>query len=373
MAHIIYRLHIGGLENGLVNIINRMPDELYRHAIVSLTDYSDFRSRIHRKDVSIFALNKKEGKDPTVYLKLWRLLRRLRPAILHTRNLAALDSVLIGVLAGVPHRIHGEHGRDIMDLHGNSWKYNALRRVCSPFVHRYVPMSHDLAAWLRDTVGIAERKIAHIYNGVDTHRFCPASERRTRLPVSGFCNSDSIVIGNVGRLAHVKDPLTLVHAFLRLLEQLPDGRKTLRLVLVGDGPLQPEIERLLEDANATEIAWLAGPRDDVARLLRGFDVFVLPSLGEGISNTLLEAMATGLPTVSTRVGGTPEIVVDGVTGMMVPAGDPAAMAQAMIAYVHDPALRWCHGRAARERIEREFSIDGMVRRYQALYDTVLRR
>lgn len=372
VAHVIYRFDIGGLENGIVNIVNHICHKKYRHAIICLTNYSNFRFRI-RKDISLFALNKQEGKDLSVYVKLFRLMRTLRPDIVHTRNLAAVDSALIAKVAGVPRVVHGEHGRDIVELHGNNWKYNLFRRFCRLFVDRYIPMSRDLASWLHDRIGVPENKIAQIYNGVDVGQFYPATSNRAPVPVSDFAPDGTIVIGTVGRLVPVKDPITLVHAFLHLLSLIPKARKRLRLALVGDGPLQPEIQALLQGADATGIAWLAGAREDIPQLLRSFDVFVLPSLTEGISNTILEAMASGLPVVATRVGGTPELVTENVTGMMVPPAQPFAMAKALQTYIQNPILMRRHGRAARERIENEFSVKTMVRQYEAVYDALLNR
>jgi sugar transferase (PEP-CTERM/EpsH1 system associated) len=371
VAHIIHRLDIGGLENGLVNIINRMPTNLYRHAIICLTAFSDFSLRINRSDVAILALNKRDGKDPGSYLRLWRLLRRLRPDIVHTRNLPTLDAIFVAVAAGVPRRVHGEHGRDMLELQGNNRKYNLLRRLCRPFVHIYIPLSRDLTFWLREEIGVPEKKIAQIYNGVDVKHFRPVHAARAPLPVNDFAPSGTIVIGTVGRLASVKDPLALVQSFLQLTESLPEARKRLRLVMIGDGPLRGRVEELLNNAHAADIAWLAGARDDVPELLRGFDIFVLPSLAEGISNTILEAMATGLPIVATRVGGTPELVIDGVTGTLVPPADVGAMAHALRMYIERPDVRHKHGRAARDRVERDFSIATMVSSYQSVYDALM--
>lgn len=370
VAHILYRLDIGGLENGLVNLINTIPVDRYRHAVISLTEYTDFRFRIRRQDVEYYALHKRPGKDFGAYLRLWRLLRRLRPQIVHTRNLSALDCLLPAALAGVRCRIHGEHGRDIIDIDGSNWKYNMLRRAIRPLVHRYIPLSRDLENWLQRRIGVTPEKISRIYNGVDTRLFQPASAREP-LPDTNFAPPGTMVIGTVGRMQTVKDQLTLVRAFLHLLKTTPGAREKLRLALVGDGPLRAQAAAMLAAEDAGALAWLAGSRDDVPRLLRGLDVFVLPSLAEGISNTILEAMACGLPVVATRVGGNPELVIEGETGMLVPAADPAALAGALGNYLRDPSLARRHGRASRERVEREFSLHAMVQRYLAVYDDVL--
>ncbi len=371
IAHIIYRLDIGGMENGLVNLINAIPPERYRHAVVCLTEYTDFRSRIRRPEVEYYALHKRSGKDLGVSVRLWRLLRRLRPDIVHTRNLSALDSLVPATLAGVAARVHGEHGRDMIDLDGRNRKYNMLRRLLRPLVHRYVPLSRDLEIWLRECIGVPTESIVRIYNGVDTEKFHPAADGRVPLPVEGFAPPGTIVIGTVGRLQAVKDQITLVKTFLRLLEMAPDFRNRLRLVLIGDGPLRAEAAERLTSAGVAELAWMPGARDDIPELLRAFDIFVLPSIAEGISNTILEAMASGLPVVATRVGGNPELVVENVTGLLVPAADPVAMATALSAYVRDPAQGQRHGDAGRKRVQSDFSLRVMVERYLAVYDALM--
>src|SRR5438552_18211902 len=140
VAHIIYRLDVGGMENGLINLINHMPPERYRHAIVCLTEFTDFRKRLRRADVGCYALHKKLGKDIPLYGRVWRLLRELKPQIVHTRNLAALDSLVPAAAAGVRHRVHGEHGRDINDVDGDNRKYQLLRRALRPFTQRYITL-----------------------------------------------------------------------------------------------------------------------------------------------------------------------------------------------------------------------------------------
>lgn len=358
IAHVIYRLDIGGLENGLVNLINRIPEDLCRHVILCLKDHTDFRDRIQRRDVTVIDLNKREGHDFRMMWRLWWLFRKLRPQIVHTRNLAALDAVVPAALAGVPLRIHGEHGRDMQDLDGSNVRHRQVRRALFPFVHRIIALSRDLESYLGNKVGVKRNRIVQIYNGVDSQRFHPAVAK----------NGAVTVFGSVGRLQAVKDPLTLVRAFIRLLDMAPPLRTRVRLLMVGDGPLRQEAASLLEKTGCADLAELTGAREDVPHLMRQMDVFILPSLAEGISNTLLEAMATGLPVVATRVGGNSELVEQGVTGLLVPSADPDAMAQAMLRYATEPALREAHGHAARRTVEHRFSMDAMVNAYLQVYD-----
>jgi sugar transferase (PEP-CTERM/EpsH1 system associated) len=371
IAHVIHSLAVGGLENGLVNLINHLPRDRYRHVVICLTGYTEFRNRIRNPDVAVYALHKRPGKDFRIFVELWRLLHRLRPDIVHTRNLSTLEAQLPAALAGVPHRIHGEHGRDVDDMDGTRRKYQLLRRVFRPFVHRYVALSSELARYLQEKVGVPERKLIRLCNGVDTRRFVPDDAGARLLSTPLPLDADSVIIGTVGRMEPVKDQLTLVHAFIELVRARADGSEKLRLVIIGDGVLRAPAMALLEEAGMSPIAWLPGERDDVPELFREMDIFVLPSLAEGISNTILEAMASGLPIVATDVGGNGELVVGGETGILVPRADPKAMAEAIKRYADDQDLRRLHGEGGRRRCETEFSIDTMVRRYGDLYDGIL--
>lgn len=370
VVHVIHRLDVGGMENGLVNLINHMPADKYRHAVVSLTESTSFRERIQRDDVEFFSLHKKPGHDLGLYIRLWRLLRRLRPTIVHTRNLASVEAVIPAVLAGVPCRVHGEHGRDLQDVDGTKRKYRLLRRVIAPFVHRFIALSGELESYLVDAVGISPSRVTRIINGVDNDKFRPALERAVALPAeAGIDAAGLVVIGTVTRMQEVKDPLTLVRAFAKLVT---DGRApNAALVMVGDGPLLERVREELRAAGVERHVWLAGSRDDVPELLRSFDIFALSSRVEGISNTVLEAMSSGLPVVASRVGGNHELIVDGETGALVPPRSPDLLAEALARYVNDRDLAREHGRAGRERAEQSFDLIGMVARYGEVYDDVM--
>ncbi len=372
IAHVVHHFGTGGMENGMVNLINRLPTERYRHAILCLAGHGEFRRRIHNPAVEFHDLGKRPGHDLAWYPRLYRLLRELRPSILHTRNLSTLEAQFVGALARVPGRVHGEHGRDVFDLEGRNRKYNLLRRAARRVVHRYIAVSRDLAGWLEATVGVAPARIQQIYNGVDGERFHPRDGARPDLGRPEFFAGAHCVIGSIGRMAEVKDYPGLVQAFIRLCEDRADAAG-LRLVLVGDGPARGRCQAMLEAAGLAGRAWLPGDRADTAEWLRAFDVFVLNSLGEGISNTILEAMASGLPVLATRVGGNPELVTPGQTGGLLPPGSPEQLAAALVAYVDDPARRQSEGAAARARIEREFDWRRATDAYADIYERLLTR
>ncbi|MDA8382456.1 MAG: TIGR03088 family PEP-CTERM/XrtA system glycosyltransferase [Betaproteobacteria bacterium] len=371
MAHVVHRFALGGMENGMVNLLNHLPEGHSRHVIVCLEGYTDYRERIRRPDLEIHALHRRPGLDPSVYQKAWRLLRRLRPQVVHTRNLSALEIQAVAAAAGVRGRIHGEHGRDIFDLAGTNRRYNWLRRAMAPLVGHYIAVSQDLKAWLTASVGVPEDKVTQIYNGVDIERFAPRGQTRHRLGPPGFATPGSFIIGAIGRMAAVKDHRMLVRAFIRLAQALPQERNRLRLMIVGDGLARQDCIDLLAAAGLAHLAWLPGERADIPELLGAMDVFVLPSLGEGISNTLLEAMACGLPVAATNVGGNPELVTAGETGTLVPAGDDLALARALADYLAHPERARREGQRGRARVEARFSLQAMVASYLAVYDEAL--
>lgn len=372
VAHVMYRFDTGGLENGVVNLINHMPADSYRHVIIALTEVTDFRKRIQRHDVQFISLNKAPGHGFWLYLKLFKLFRQLRPAIVHSRNLAALEVQLPAWLAGVPVRIHGEHGRDVGDLDGSNVTLQRVRRFYRPFVSYYLALSRDLAQYLTGIIRVPKHKVLQVYNGVDSNRFHPGQRNHTAVACP-FTRPESWLIGTVGRMQMVKDQPTLARAFIRALEIKPLLKQRLRLVMIGDGPLRAECQQLLDKANVSELAWLPGERNDIPEIMRGLDCFVLPSLAEGISNTILEAMASGLPVIATDVGGNADLVTTGKTGTIVPSADPEVMAQEIVRFATQPNLAIDMGIAGRNKIEQQFSMKAMVAAYQGTYDKLLHR
>jgi len=364
LAHVLFRFAVGGLENGVVNLINHLPTDRYRHAVICVTDHDpEFARRLRRSDVQVIELHKQPGLDLAVWWRLHKVLRQLQPDLVHTRNLSALEALLPSWLAGVPARLHSEHGRDVSDLHGSKKRYRWLRRLLLPLAHTVVALSQDLGGYLRESVGIAENKIQVICNGVDCNEFSPS--QADQIPQ----HDQMLRFISVGRLQDVKDPLNVLRAFAAIKQLRPE--QPMQLELVGDGPLLDACQQFVAALGLGDCVQLPGAASDIAQRLRHADVFVLGSRAEGISNTVLEAMASGLPVVATRVGGNAELVDDGETGFLVPAQQPEALAAALRRYVDDRALLGRHGAAARERAVAQFSLAGMMARYQALYDQLL--
>lgn len=373
VLHVMHRFDTGGLENGVANLINHMSPNAYRHAVLALTEITNFRRRVLRSDVAYFALNKPPGQGVWQYPRLLRLLRQLRPSIVHTRNLAALEMQVPACLARVPVRIHGEHGRDVGDLDGSNVAMQRVRRLYRPFVHHYVALSRDLAEYLKTKVRVPTGDVTQAYNGVDVVRFSPHPTGVQTIAGSPFDSGRHWLVGTVGRMQAAKDQVMLARAFVRALELAPRLASSLRLVMVGDGPLRTEVLATLAAAGHSHLAWLPGERADVADVMRGFHAFALPSLAEGISNTILEAMASGLPVVATAVGGNADLVQHGQTGFIVPAVDPIPMAERLVELASQPALARAMGEAGCVRVRERFSMQAMVDTYQNVYDRQLGR
>ena len=373
VLHVMYRFDTGGLENGVVNLINHMPTQAYRHAVLALTEVTEFRHRIQRTDVEFISLRKSPGHGFWQYPRLFKLFRQLRPTIVHSRNLAALEVQVPAWAAGVPIRIHGEHGRDMGDLDGSNVTYQRARRLYKPFVHHYTALSRDLTKYLVDKIRVPEDAITQTCNGVDTGVFRPAQDGP--LPIRGcpFDPAQHWLIGTVGRMQAVKDQVTLAHAFVHALTLAPELKQRVRLVIVGDGPMRARVQGVLDAAGLGELAWLPGERADVADIMRGLHAFALPSLAEGISNTILEAMASGLAVVATAVGGNADLVLQEQTGYIVPPSDPQAIALRLMALASDPQRARSMGQAGRQRAQANFSLEAMVSTYQHVYDQQLRR
>jgi len=370
IAHVVHRFDVGGMENGLVNLVNRLPADFADHCVIVLTEANPgFAARIRRPGVRIHELHRPPGQTARVFPRLYRLLRGLRPAIFHTRNAGTLETQLVAWAGRVPVRIHGEHGWDMADLAGANRKLLTMRRVMRHFVHHQIALSSPTASYLTECVGVPAARVTNICNGVDTARFTPPRDQaavRARLAPQAL-PPEAFAVGAVGRLSGVKNLPMLVDAFALVAGRNGDFARQARLVLVGDGPERQALAEQIAQLQLAQCTLLAGAQDNVPDWLQALDLLCLPSLAEGISNAILEAMASGLPVVATDVGGNAELVEDGRTGCLVPSGDAAALAGQIEAYFTDRARLAEHGEAARRLAVTKFSLDTMVNAYHRVY------
>jgi sugar transferase (PEP-CTERM/EpsH1 system associated) len=362
IVHVIPTLRVAGLEGVVLRLTTGLGQTL-DHAVMTPSGNGPLRARFSEQ-IPVIAMAERHRPDRWNAFRMAAVFRELRPDIVHSRNWTCLDAIIGARLARVPVVVHGEHGREAADPEGRNPLRRRVRRLLAPLVTQFVTVSRDLERWLIEDVRVPARKVTVICNGVDTRRF-QAHDRTTARRGLGLPES-CVAIGSVGRLDPVKDHAGLIEAFARVSS---DPRAI--LLIVGEGPFRGELERLIEARGLAGRVRLLGERHDVPQVLAALDVFVLSSLGEGIANAILEAMATGLPVIATRVGGNPELVVDGSTGMLVPSRSPEALAAALRRYLEEPALAAAHGCSGRARAVSEFALERMVAAYGDLYARLL--
>lgn len=367
IVHLLYRFDAGGLENVVVQLINHLPHGEFRHTVVALTEaVPAFTQRLQRPDVAVVSLDKRPGQPFWLYPRFFKTMRELKPDVLHTCNLAALEFAPVAALLGVPLRIHAEHGMDTAELTGKGSHYRRLRQFLRHFVHEQIAVSGELAEYLRSRVGVAANHVHHIPNGVDTQQFRPR-QLDDALPANyPFVPGRDWVVGTVGRQVDIKNPLLLVDAFIALANSRESDAGRMRLVMVGEGALTGSIRTRLEEAGLLDRAWLPGVRNDIAQILRALDCFVLPSLSEATSCTLQEAMATCLPIVATDVGGNAALLQDGTFGSLVPSGDVSALA-AGIRHQFEKGAQNFQAFAALAAVRQRYSLNAVLQRYRQLF------
>jgi len=357
VVHVVHSFGTGGLEKGIATLVDRAASDL-GHTVLCLTRSGE-SEKLLPPGTRVFSLDKRPGNSLRFVLRLARILRSERPDVVHTRNWGGMDGILAARLARLPAVLHGEHGWGMDDPDGANRKRILARRFTSRCVRGYTCVSQDIERWLLERVRV-RAPVRQIYNGVDAARFRPGrSDGRIRRGIG--IPDRAFVVTICGRLDPIKDHETLFRALRELRRRHPESH----LLVVGDGPERRALER-----QAGEGVWLLGERADVPQILAETDVFVLPSLNEGISNTILEAMAAGVPVVASRCGGNPELVVDGECGCLFTPGRDDEIVGALERYASDTPLRRAHGESGRRRAIAHFGIEQMVERYEDVYRRV---
>ncbi len=347
IVHVVLQLDTGGMEKLLVEFARHADRSRFELRFICLGARGRIADEIEEAGWPVMALREPPGLHPRLVLRLARILRHWRADIVHTHNSKPLVySAPAGRLAGAFRIIHTQHGQRL----GATWAQTALYRLAAEFTDAVVCVSHDSARCVVRQ-GMRPAKVRVVWNGIDTARFSYVGP-----------DSDGPVV-MVGRLSPEKDVETLIRATSLAIRQWPG----FRLMIAGAGPCLSSLQRLTVDLGVAGFVQFLGNVNDIPALLARASVAVLPSLREGLPLTLLEAMSRGLPVVATRVGGNPEVVVEGETGMLVPAGYPDRLADAMLRMRLDSRLGRQMGAAGRRRVESEFDARGMVETYESLY------
>lgn len=357
VLHVIESLEFGGAEKIVISLANSMA-ATHEVAVCCVKAVGALGPELDPR-IRVFSLGKGEGNDFSLPLRLARVLRRERYDVVHTHNWGVfLEGTAAAVLAGVPVRIHTVHGPYIPHPPTAAAKAKValrhlLERLLARRVRRIAAVSDAIREYIVRDIRIGASTVVTVHNGIPVD---------TAVPPREHAGGETAFIA-VGRLAGIKNHALMVRAFHRAIEA---GMKA-RLAIVGDGPERPEIERYVGEHGLQESVRLLGFRSDIESLLGQADVFLLTSRYEGISVAVLEAMRAALPVIATRVGGVPETVRDGETGVLVEPDDLAGLAAAIGDLAASPGRRRELGRRGRDFLLEEFSLARMTQRYLDLY------
>jgi glycosyltransferase involved in cell wall biosynthesis len=367
IAYVIDKLHLAGAQIHLLQLLRGLDRRAFEPRVFCLIRGGPVAERIRALGIRVEVLGMGAIYGPRALRALPRLVRALRGTpIVHTYLVSAnVYGTLAARLAGVPAVITSRRDTGF----SRSWRLRLVEEwLVNPWVDRVAAVCPAVAREARRERGLSAEKVVTIPNGVDTTDFDPAlhprEATRSRLGLAG----DKPALGVIAHLSPVKGHADLLAAMARVVSMRPRAR----LLVVGDGVLRPELEVLSRSLGLADRVVFTGAREDVAAILAALDVVVVPSHTEGLSNALLEAMAMARPVVATAVGGNPDAVEAGLTGLLVPPRDPEALAASMLRLLERPDEARRLGEAARRRVLAEFSLDRMVAGYEALYGSLLR-
>jgi glycosyltransferase involved in cell wall biosynthesis len=359
VMQLVLSLVPGGTERLTVELATRLAPR-FRMVVCCLNEPGDWAHEVTDRGIPVVTLGRLPGFHPSLGRRIAAVAREHSVKVVHCHHFSPF---VYGWIAGLVDRrlriLYTEHGRlsDAPAKLKRRIAHAALSRLSG---HSYA-VSHDLRRYLVDS-GFAPRKMSVIHNGIDLGPLPDDAARREARAAFGL-PADAFVVGTVARLDPVKDLAVAIRAIAEVRRTLPQAL----LAIAGDGPERAHLDAVVAEAGAADAVRWIGYTPAARRLLAGCDLYVNTSVSEGISLTILEAMAAGLPVVATRVGGTPEVVEAGGTGLLVPARSAAALAEAIVQLGHDPERRRAMGHAGRARVEHAFSIDRMVEDYAREY------
>jgi glycosyltransferase involved in cell wall biosynthesis len=348
VAHVSLGLDVGGQERLLVEFARHADRARFALIFVSLTGRGKLAETIEALGWPVLALEEPCGLRPRLIPRLAALFRRLACDVIHSHDdKPLLYGSLAAKLARIRRHVHTQHHGLLPQMTPRQCRLVAWAgRLASAFVC----VSRDSARYMEAT-GLPAGRITVLRNGIDLERY----------PYQGPHPGGPAVA--VARLSPEKGIANLLRAVARIMPEIPD----FRLEIAGAGPLHADLHQLATELRLDDCVRFLGEVGDISRLLGRASLFVLPSQTEGISLTILEAMARGLPVLTTRVGGNPEIVVNGTTGLLVPAEDPEALGKGLVRLWNDPSASRLMGRAGRRRVETHFDARQMVAQYERMY------
>jgi len=360
VLHIIPNFGTGGAERFVVDLLENTDRKKFDVAAVSLYGETGtiLEKEIRSKNLKVYYLDKHRGLDLSMIPKLYRLIKHCRPDVVHSHRYVLRYALWPSIFCNVPVRVHTFHSIAQKEV---DWVGKLIHKIAFTFGGVVpVSISEEVADSVRLVYG-AKLQSPVIFNGVDTKRFACSNCKKEKQ------EGGEIILLHVGRFSPSKNHKLLIEAFSYALNQNPN----LRLWLVGDGELRPSIEEMVQKLGLGDRIRFLGIRSDVHKLLEQADVFVLSSDWEGMPLSILEAMAAGKPVVATSVGGVPELVENGLTGLLVPPDDANALAEALLLLAKEPELRQVMGQNGQKKAIDCFDISRTAREYEALYCRLL--
>jgi len=362
VMHVTNSMSLGGTEKVVLRVATQLTDG-FEHSVCCMRSFDPDLVSACLPPGQFRALNLAPSRFAFFVPKLVQAIRAAKPDIVHSRNWGAIEAAIAARLAGVPVVIHSEHGYEVESLTKTPRRQQWMRKLVCSTADAFFTVSRELRDFHAGQAGVDRNKIRVIYNGVDTVRFGPRPASRSKVRAAFGIAPGDFVAGAVGRIVPIKDYKTLLQATSVLATQVPN----FKLMIVGDGPELQSVSALAKSLGVPDRVLIAGRRDDIPDLLGAMDVFVQASLREGMSNTLLEAMSTGLPALVTRVGGNPEVIHEGRTGWMFAPGDFESLSQLLLKLAEDTDLRAAAGQGGRLRVQQIFSNQTMLDNYRSLY------
>ena len=361
---LITELNVGGAERIVEQLATHLPSDRYRVSVACLYDPQAVGANIRAAGLPVTDFDMRNKGDVRVAYRLLQFLLEDDIQILHAHLFHAnLLAATVGRMAGTPVVIATRHSVEIGGAHRER-----VNRLLRPLCDAVVTVSRQVYEVETKRSGTNPAKVVEIPGGVPLDTYVHVDGVRVeQLRQTWHLPPRASLVGTVGRFVQPKGHAHLLEAMTKVRRHHPDARA----LLVGDGPLRPEMEAKARELDLSETVIFTGIRRDVPEILALLDIFILPSLWEGLPVALLEAMAAGLPVVATRVGGVPEVVIDGVTGLLVPPRDPEALSAAILTLLQDPDLRHRMGEAGQRRVRNHFSVDQMIQKTEALYERLL--
>ena len=356
---------VGGAEQLVLMTAPRLQKMGFEVTVACLKGWDLLGDELEARGVKAVALGSRGATDLRAAGRLLALLRRERTQILHSHLFHAnLAARVVGRIAGVPVVLTSHHDTDIwMGLH-----HRLAERATAPLSDLVLTCSEAVRRYAMRAYGLSPGQVRTVLNATETPSEGTDLASRERVRHELGAGPADLLLGTVGRLDEPKKGLPVFLAAARILARdLP----RVRFAVVGDGPARAAIEARATREGVSHRTVFAGTRRDIPAVMSALDLFVQPSLWEGFGVTLLEAMVAGRPIVASRVGGMPEVVRDGETGLLVPPGDPGALAAACAALLRDRDRAARLGHAGRKRVEAEFGIDRLVAELASLYRSIL--